>query len=266
MTLHRPSLLASALLLCTATAFALPGQNPEGRSGTSTNAGSLKGGGMSLVESEARFSNVNVSGIANASLVDGTLHAYAWSSNNPTLPKGCRPDMLSCNWGIGADASMWETVTIKAGPKHKPGEVVTWSWDVGGFTSSGRWWSAARAYTWMYVGGDPNGWKTATMQDIRRSESHLSGSWEVPADGSSMTLYLYGGLSVYAEGGAEADYSHTARFGWTVPEGITVTSASGKFMTAGVSPVPESASAALMLSGLAVLPWLHKRRRRYLAA
>jgi hypothetical protein len=246
-------LLASASL----TALASGGQ-PSGFSGAKASAGAETVGGAGHASANNSFANVNVQAIASASLVHGTLHAYAWSSNNPTLRKGCRPDMLACNWGTSATAWFWDTVTLKAGEGHEPGEEIQWSWAVDGQTTNGRWWSGASAVSHFYVGPNAEGWRNAVYLDVERQSRTISGSFAMPADGSPLVLYAYGTLSVFAEGGAVADYSHTARFGWQLPDGVSATSASGRFMTA---PVPEPSTYALMLAGLAVLPWAQRRLR-----
>lgn len=247
------------LFLLFSTASYAAGSQPTGSSGVQARAAGQTVGGTGHASASNSFSNANVEAVAWASLADGGLHAYAWSSNNPTLPKGCRPDMLSCNWGTSADAWFWDRVTLVAGEGYEPGEVVNWTWSANGTTTNGRWWSGAAAYSYFYIGTDPNGWRNATYLDVKRQSRQISGSFQIPADGSPLTLYAYGSLSVFAEGGAVADYSHTARFGWRLPEGVSATSASGQFMT---SPVPEPASAGLMLAGLALLPWARRRLAR----
>jgi len=252
LTLALPLLLAGAPL----AALATPGA-PNGYGGTSATAGSQTTGGMGQAASHNSYVNVNVKAEASASLIDGTLHAYAWTSNNPTLPKGCRPDMLSCNWRTSADAWFWDKVTVKPNKDVKPGQVIDWDWSATGLTTNGKWWSGASAYSYFYFGDDPEGWRKPISLDVKRQSREIGGSIVMPADGSALTLYFYATLSVFAEGGAVADYSHTARFGWELPDDVTVTSASGRFMTAAV---PEPASYALMLAGLAVLPWARRLR------
>lgn len=248
--------LLTLLLASTSLSALAAGGQPTGSSGASAYAGGQTLGGTGHASANNSYANVNVKGVASASLVDGTLHAYAWSSNNPTLPKGCRPDMLSCNWGTSADAWYWDKITLEAGDDYEPGEEITWSWSVDGTTTRGKWWSGASAYSYFYVGPNAEGWRKPIYLDVKNQSRSISGSFVMPADGSPLTLYSYGSLSVFAEGGAVADYSHTARFSWALPDGVTFTSASGQFMAAAV---PEPSTCGLMLAGLAVLPWVRRR-------
>ncbi len=249
-----PFLLASAVL----TANAAAGQ-PFATSGVHASAGGQTAGGAGQSHVSNSFANVNVQASAEASLNTGSLHALAWSSNNPTLPKGCRPDMLSCNWGTSADAWFYDKITLQADESHDPGDPVSWSWSVEGETKRGKWWSGSSATSRFYVGTNPEGWRNAITLDAKNSSREISSTFLVPAHGQSLVVYIYGSLSVFAEGGAVADFSHTARFNWDLPMGVTATSASGHFMTAAV---PEPSTYGLMLAGLAVLPWARRRLAR----
>jgi|GEM_PF-1791978 len=256
---------AQALPLCLALLAGLaqaapPLQGPKGAGGVGASVGGVSQGGQGQnnVLLDIGDNAGNTQGVAQAALRSGSLHALAWSSNNPTLPRGCRPDMLSCNWGVGASAWLWEKVTLKAGPGYVPGQSVPWVWDVDGSWQHGKWWSAARAETWFSISTRADGWQTASYINLRYHDGLLMGSVEVPADGTPLVLYVYGALSVYAEGGAVSDYSHTATFRWTLPRGVEASSSSGQFLAA---VVPEPGSAGLLASGLLALPWLARRRR-----
>jgi hypothetical protein len=58
---------------------------------------------------------------------------------------------------------------------------------------------------------------------------------------------------------AEIDASHTARVSYTLPDGYTLGSQSGVFLTA---PVPEPSTTALALAGGALLAGLLRRRSK----
>lgn len=247
--------LLISLLLATASLTALAGGQPNGSNGVYASAGGQTVGGLGQAAASNSFANVNVKGEASAALAFGALHAYAWSSNNPTLRPGCRPDMLACNWGTSAEAWFHDTITIH-GNEDIEGMEIPWHWSVHGTTTRGKWWSGSAAYSYFYVGSNPQGWRTATYLNAKYESREVSSTFRLPGEGETLTLYIYGSLLAFAEGGAVADYSHTARFSWDLPEGVSYTSASGQFMAAAV---PEPGSYALMLAGLAVLPWARRR-------
>lgn len=247
--------LLISLLLASTSLATLAASQPTGSSAVFASAGGQTVGGIGQAATTNSFANVNVKGEASAALAGGSLHAYAWSSNNPTLRPGCRPDMLSCNWGTSAEAWFYDTITI-VGNKDIDGMAVPWHWSVHGTTTRGKWWSGSAAYSYFYVGIDPEGWRSATYLNAKNESREISSTFLLPGEGETLKLYIYGSLLAFAEGGAVADYSHTARFGWDLPDGVSYTSASGQFMAAAV---PEPSSYALMLCGLAVLPWARRR-------
>ncbi|MBP6902181.1 MAG: hypothetical protein KBC73_18980 [Burkholderiaceae bacterium] len=251
LALSAPLAWALALLAPAPSAWAL---GVSGSHGVIATVASLHGGGEYHAEAEANLSTVNTWGVASGSLSDGALHAYAWSSNNPTLSSYCKPYMLSCNWGISADVYMWDTLTLKAGAQYQAGQKVKYEWDAHGTWGNGRWWTRASAMSWFYAGTNPQGYNTqAVAMNLKTGgDTVLRGAFEVPADGSSYTVYIYGALSVHAEGGAWADYSQTSRFHIELPPGVEMVSASGRFMSEHLptTPVPEPATATLWLAGL----------------
>ncbi|MEO7056793.1 MAG: PEPxxWA-CTERM sorting domain-containing protein, partial [Caldimonas sp.] len=63
---------------------------------------------------------------------------------------------------------------------------------------------------------------------------------------------------------ATCDFMHTGSIGLSLPEGVSYTSDSGVFLTAGslpVSPVPEPETWALMLAGLGIVGHFTRRRK-----
>ncbi|WP_457417652.1 PEP-CTERM sorting domain-containing protein [Roseateles sp. P5_E7] len=247
--------LLISLLLASTSLTALAARQPFGTTGVFASAGGSTTGGLGQAAATNSYANVNVKAVGSASLIDGSLHAYAWSSNNPTLPKGCRPDMVSCNWGTSAEVWYHDTITLEGGADIE-GIAIPWHWSVNGTTTRGKWWSGASAYSYFYIGTNPEGWRTATYLDVKNQSREITNTFQLPGQGESLKLYIYASLTTFAEGGAVADYSHTGRFSWDLPESVHYTSASGRFMTA---PVPEPSSYALMLAGLAVLPWARRR-------
>lgn len=254
----KPLLILALVFSPTLNAWAT-GAQPMGTSGVYARAAGQTVGGLGQAGATNSYAQVNVKAEASASLVDGSLHAYSWSSNNPTLPKGCRPDMLQCNWGTSAEAWYYDKITLQADETTVPGSIVTWMWSVTGSTTRGKWWSGSSATSYFYIGTNPEGWRTAPLLDVKYQSRDVTSTFIAPEDGHALTLYIYGSLSTFAEGGAVADYSHTARFNSTLPTGVTATSASGHFMTAAV---PEPSTYGLMLAGLAVLPLARWRLAR----
>ncbi len=68
--------------------------------------------------------------------------------------------------------------------------------------------------------------------------------------GTSATLPLYVGLDIWSMTGNTADYSNTAGVTLSLPSNVTITSASGEFLSVAT---PEPSPAWLLVSGLALV-------------
>lgn len=78
--------------------------------------------------------------------------------------------------------------------------------------------------------------------------------------GTAPSAYLRMDLRTSAQGGAVADFSHTAGISFLLPSNVSFTSQSGQFLTA-VSAVPEPSTWAMMLVGFAATGFAMRRRR-----
>ncbi len=71
--------------------------------------------------------------------------------------------------------------------------------------------------------------------------------------GSSADVPIYVGLEIWSNTDDTADYSNTAGVVLSLPSNVSFTSASGAFLTAQTSAVPEASTSWLALGGLALL-------------
>jgi hypothetical protein len=81
--------------------------------------------------------------------------------------------------------------------------------------------------------------------------------FEYQITGSSVTAGFYDGLALSCGDGPACDYANTSTIGFTLPTGVTLSSASGTFLT---SPAPEPATWSLLLVGVAGLGAVLRRR------
>jgi len=197
----------------------------------------------------------NYSDWAAADLKGAKLHALVNTTDDPTLPAYCT--VLTCSWGSTAEALVWDTVELST-KTHQANEVVQYSFSMDGNQHRGRWaWGdSSYAIAHYYLGTNPNGLSQPAGVSLGANDT-VSASFTVPADGV-LTLYFLADVAVGAWDGSSADYSHTMRFDWNLPDDVTYTSASGVFMTAAV---PEPANLSMLAGGLGLLGWLARRRR-----
>jgi hypothetical protein len=247
--------LLAALLAMTAACPALavdavePAASPfNGHFGAYVGAssGGWRGGSGHFSASVTSLPNRYTQSWAAASLADGKLHASATATRMSCGPRGCHTKT-----GATATAIYWDTISFVNGQNIGLADIEL---SIDGVMSP----LGSQASVRWYVGHKPSDF----WSDVGRyAETHvLSNGTTVIDDGLALplgnsTFFVYAELTVSAlavgnwEGGAwdaVADFGNTLHFNWTLPEGVTYSSASGQFMTA----VPEPASAVLMLGGL----------------
>ncbi len=196
-------------------------------------------------------------GSAFADLSTGTLKALA--STSTTQGNGCTPGEVGCFWGSQSRAFFIDTITLhRTGPAGQP-TTINWHFDIDGSRSNGPFSDGnTTAMAYGYVGDNTEVMGAVNGVDLGNS-NRISGS--VTFDASDYTVYVYGALDLIARNGATADYSHTMKFQWDLPQDITYTSQSGAFLKA-TAAVPEPGSALLSLVGLGVIGVSLNQRRR----
>ena len=231
------------------------------------------GGPMRFLSSESAswhhsYADATQSGEASNSLLDGSLHvsaaAGAWGPNATNHSSAYR---------VGAGTAMWDRITVRAG---EGSHLIPLSLRVDG-SVSGSAGAKVRFYVgpnkpftefanqpfqgWRYLNGNPGNVGTRDWDT-----TFELGSLQIDAAYELWPLNVYFEIDVFAysarTSGGHADFSHTARFIWDLPETVTVSSASGQFMTAPLPPVPEPSTAALAFLGLALLPAMRRRSRQ----
>jgi uncharacterized membrane protein len=189
----------------------------------------------------------------------GDLHAVV--TTRPTSTPSCKP-YLGCKWGTRASASIYDEITVRTGPA---GDVrIPWSFNIEGTRDNGRYNGYTVVEASWYFGTSTDEWMNPLTRVLAPGSRSYSGELHLNTGLPSATYYFFMAIAVHAWNGATADYSHTMRFDWDLPPGVTYTSKSGQFM-ADVPPqttTPEPASLALVAGGLAPLVALARRRRR----
>ena len=197
----------------------------------------------------------NFSAWAAADISGGKLHALVNTTADPTLPIYCT--VLTCSWGSTAEALVWDTVELSS-KNHQAGDVVHYSFSMDGTQHRGPWaWGdSSWALSHYYLGTNPGSLSQPPGITLGANDT-VASSFTVPEDGV-LTLYFLADIAVGAWDSSSADYSHTMRFSWDLPDDVAYTSASGVFMTAAV---PEPASLCLLVAGLGLLGWMTRRRQ-----
>jgi hypothetical protein len=226
--------------------------------GATAEAGGVKAGGW--YQSDATASSGSAQADSEAYAWGATdifsVHAYAWTSENPDLPSYCT--VYTCSWQTYASVSVWDTVVIT--PSANSTEKLDYAFTINGYKKRGPWayGDGATAMSSYYVGTTKDAWYRPTTTYLTNQPIKVTGRAEA-RNGEPITLYVFSELSVSARSGGMADYSQSMHFHWNLPEGWTYTSSSGRFSAAPM-PVPEPASTALMLCGLFGMAALERRR------
>lgn len=92
--------------------------------------------------------------------------------------------------------------------------------------------------------------------------SSFAAQGSIPLPITSGDYFLQTALQSQARDGT-SNFGNTARLYLRTPDGVTIDSASGRFLASAtpISAVPESSANALLLAGLGVLGFVARRRR-----
>jgi hypothetical protein len=102
-----------------------------------------------------------------------------------------------------------------------------------------------------------SGWATSNVTSQTVTNSAFNGTFGISGITEIVTLDL---KLLMVCGGETCDYGHTGTINLSLPSGVTMTSASGVFLTQ-VGAAPEPASWALMAVALALLAMLEARKK-----
>jgi hypothetical protein len=208
-------------------------------------------GGAGADVADLSVTRQSVTGMAQANITAGLLRAGVSTAERGR--DGCHP--FFCNYGANMGARMWDTITINNTTANA--KVIPYDFAIDGILNQGPWGSAA-ASARLYFGKENNKYlhQPYTLGD---GEVSYSGQYTVSANSSSV-FYFYTDIQTSAYRGGIADFSHTLRFDWTLPEGVTYRSASGKFMTGATTAVPEPGTWAMLIGGFGLIGGTLRRR------
>jgi len=82
----------------------------------------------------------------------------------------------------------------------------------------------------------------------------------IPIEIGSGSYYFLHQLSATATAGDEVNFGNTARFNLRLPDGVSISSSTGEYLTAA-APVPEPETYAMLLVGLGVVGAAVRRRK-----
>lgn len=243
------AVLASAFLASTPAQAYTPS---HGARAMTTGGGYSGGEGSVQATAESLPGYFYVDATASARLSDGTLGGTSYAAPCPL----CYDLMNASSY-----AMFWDTVTFHNaqgagqaqlkvsidGTMNEP-HAIAWANFYAGPVQQDFFYNQASLAPAVYLDTG----STVLTQDLAL----------LPGD---TTVFIYAALSTDSVAWpnanvptATADFANGLRFSWTLPAGVTATSASGQFMT---SAVPEPGSLALLAGGLCVLGAVQRRSR-----
>jgi len=117
-------------------------------------------------------------------------------------------------------------------------------------------------FSFPAAAGLTSGWQSASFTSYDPQNTRFSGIYAIT--GASADIPIAFGLQIIAANNVTLDYSHTGSISIGHVDGVSYTSDSGVFLTAGsgVGGVPEPGTWALLVAGFAAVGTVARRRRK----